>query len=66
MISGTMTVYRNSDQEFYLLKGDEEEGGAVLCSRFNHGRQIRVLFRLECVQEYFKPVLEKWVNTWES
>ena len=60
-----MTAYRNSDQEFYLLKGDEEEG-AVLSSRFNHGRQIRELVRLECVQVYFKPVFEKWVSTWES
>ena len=34
-------------QEFYLLKEDEEECGAVLSSRFNHGRQIRVSVRLD-------------------
>ena len=52
MISGTMTVYRNSDRVllfniFYLVKEDEEERGAVLSSRFNHGRQIRVSVRLD-------------------
>ena len=51
MISGTMTVqkFRSSAfvQEFYLLKEDEEECGAVLSSRFNDGRQIRGSVRLD-------------------
>ena len=34
-------------QEFYLLKEDEEGGGTVLSSLFNHGRQIRGSVRLD-------------------
>ena len=46
IISDTMTLYRNSDRAL-SLKEDKEERGAVLSSRFNHGRQIRVSVRLD-------------------
>ena len=53
MLSGTMTVYRNSDliQRFcsrtfkFTKKKDEEESGAVSSS--NHGRKLRASVGLD-------------------